>query len=180
MEYREIQDKELKTILHLLTIIQNTRALLPNETKLLDALKVSFPIISEERSVIYHYAKEHNLINAPESYPSDRGGICVLPIDSPYVSKDIVLTENGKKEFEKLFSFADNWLQNKLASERIEALQNQFLEAQIESIKFANKTAQETIRIAKSAKWAAWASAICAFFTVILVFLEFLKTIGVL
>ena len=147
---------------------------------MLDVLKASLPIIAEERSVIYFYAKEHNLIDAPESYPNDRGGSNYFTIDSSCVSKDVILTEAGKKEFERLYIFANNWLERKTATERIDALQNQFLTTQIESIKLANKTAQETIKIAKSAKWAAWASAICASFIVILTFIEFLKTIGIL
>lgn len=180
MEYQEIQNKELKVVLHFLKILQHTRELFPNERILLNALNLSFPVIDEERSAIYRFAKDHKQIEAPESFPNARGGKDYYLIDSQHVFPYIKLTETGKKKLENLLPFAERWLSSKEMSEHVDILQKQFLQLQIDSISFSTETTKKTIKIAKSAKYAAWASAICAFFTVILSFIELLKTMKVL
>lgn len=177
MEYQEIQNKELKTVLLFLMILQNSRELFPNERKLLNALCVSFPILDEERSSIYFHAKDNKQIEAPEFFSNDRGGWNSFLIDDKCIFKDVKLTDSGKRELDNLFPFAERWLNNRNVSEHVDILQKQFLELQIESTQLTMKTSKETIKIAKSAKYAAWASAICTFFAVILAFIELLKTI---
>ena len=60
MDYNEIRDKELKTVLHLLLILQHTKKLHPKEQTVLDILNNHFPIVAEEKSAIYENAKTNN------------------------------------------------------------------------------------------------------------------------
>lgn len=177
MEYNEIENKELKTVLCLLEILQATRALPPDEENLLKDLTASFPVVPKGKRTIYSYAKEHKMIDAPEFYRNNQGAKIFVPIDNSSISKDVVLTEKGKEELEKLLPFARKWQQDKKTSERIDDLQSQFLELQIQYTQFARETTQETIKIAKSARCAAWASAICALISVLLAIMGLFKTL---
>ena len=168
MNCNEIQDKELKTVLHLLDLLQNSRNLSEEEARIYNALHASFPVIADEKSVIYDYIHSYRWIEAPESFPNDQGGMDVFPIESSIMHPHIRITPLGDKEIKKLLPFARNWLYKKEKSEEFDKLHKHLLESQLESIKFAQKTTEETINIAKSAKSAAWASAFSAIITAIL------------
>lgn len=168
MDYNEICDKELKTVLHLLLILQHTKKLFPKEQTVLDILKNHFPIVSEEKSAIYENAKTNKWIDAPEYLPRSNGGKSYFQIDSPYMFEHVKITSLGWEELNKLLKYADKWIKKQKQSEYIEKLHMELIEVQIESIKNAKLTTQETINIAKSAKSAAWASAISAILTALL------------
>ena len=155
-------------VLHLLDIMQNSSNLSEEDKRIYDALNSSFPVISEEKSIIYNYAHSFRWIEAPESFPNNHGGRDVYLIDSSVMHDFIRITPVGKKELMKLLPFAKNWLSKKEQSEKIDNLQKQLLETQLDSIRFAQQTTKETIEVAKSAKCAAWASAFGAIFTALL------------
>lgn len=164
MEYNEIPNKELKLTFHLLNFLQNSENLSADEKHIFDVLNDFFPEVADEKKTIFEYANSLKWIKVPE-LSNNRGGRTILPIDSSRIHHNIRITDSGKKELAKLLPFAEDWLLKKERSEETENLQNHFLKSQIKSINFAQKTTEETIKIAKSAKCAAWASAIGAIIT---------------
>lgn len=168
MDYNKIHDKELKTVLHLLLILQHTKKLTQEEQIVLEDLYNSFPIVAEEKSAIYEHAKSMNWIKAPDYLPRNNGGKAYYQIDSPYMFEHVQISSLGNEELDKLLKYANRWIKKQKQSEYIEEIRKELIEAQIESIKFANQTTQETIGIARSARSAAWASAISAIITALL------------
>lgn len=177
MEYSDIQNKELKTVLHLFDIMQNSRSLSAKEKQICDTLHASFPEISDERRTIFDHIHSLRWIEVPESFPNNRGGRDYFMIDNPHIQAFIRITSLGEEELAKLLPFAENWLLKKEQSENIDNLKKQLIESQLESIKFAKQTTKETIIIAKSAKYAAWASAIGAIVTALLALIALLFNI---
>lgn len=165
MELNDIQNKEIKLVLHLLEIMQNSKSLSKEEKEVYDTLVDSIYDDNDERSIIYNYAQSNKWINAPDGFKNNRGGKNYYTIVDKQIQNHITITEKGNQELTKLFPFAKNWVQNRKKSEYIAQLEKQLLEYQIESIKFAQQTTKETIKIAKSAKYAAWASAFAAIAT---------------
>ena len=113
-------------------------------------------------------AKTNKWIDAPDYLPRSNGGKAFFQIDSSYMSQHVQITSLGCEELSKLLKYADKWIKKKKQSEYIEELHKELIEFQIESIKMAKLTTQETINIAKSAKSAAWASAISAILSALL------------
>lgn len=172
MELKDIQDKEIKIVLHLLDILQNSRLLTKEEKEIYDTLVESIYNDNDEKSTIYNYAQSNKWINAPNGFKNSRGGKDYFTIDSKQIHNYITITTKGNEELSKLLPFAEKWVLNRKQSEHIADLEKQLLESQIDSIKYAQKTTEETIKIAKSAKYAAWASAIGAIFTALLALIK--------
>ena len=174
MDFNDIQDKEIKIVLHLLDILQNSRLLSKEEKEIYNTLVEFFYVDNDERSIIYNYAQSNNWIDAPDGFNNSRGGKNYYPIDSKQIHDYITITPKGIDELSKLLPLAKNWVLKKKQSEHIAHLEKQLLGSQIESIKFAQQTTKETIKIAKSAKYAAWASAIGAILTFLLALINFI------
>ena len=172
MDFNDIQDKDIKIVLHLLDILQNSRLLSKEEKEIYDTLVESFYDDNDERSAIYNYAQSNKWIDAPDGFKNNRGGKNYYLIDSKQIHDNIKITPKGNNELSKLLPFAENWMLKRKHSEYIAQLEKQLLESQIDSIKFAKRTTEETIKIAKSAKYAAWASAFAAIATVILALIK--------
>ena len=176
MELNDIQNKEIKLVLHLLDIKQNSKSLTKEEEEIYDTLAESIYDDNDERSIIYNYAQSNKWINAPDGFNNNHGGKAYFSIDCKQIHDYITITEKGNHELTKLFPFAKNWVLNRKKSEYIAQLEKQLLEFQIDSIKFAQQTSKETIKIAKSAKYAAWASAIGAIVTALLALIKLFIT----
>lgn len=172
MELNDIPNKDIKIVLHLLDILQNSRLLTKEEKEIYDVLVVSIYNDNDERSIIYNYAQSNKWIDAPDGFNNSRGGKDYFPIDSKQIHDYITITPKGNHELSKLLPFAENWVLKMKQSDHIAQLEKQLLESQIDSIKFARQTTEETIRIAKSAKYAAWASAIGAIVTALLALIK--------
>lgn len=168
MELKDIQDKEIKLVLHLLDILQHSMSLTKDEKDIYSTLVESIYDDNDERSTIYNYAKSNKWINAPDGFKNRRDGKDYLPIESKHIHDYISITQKGKDELSRLLPLAANWVQERKRLQYIAHLKKQLLESQIDSIKFAQQTTKETIKIAKSAKYAAWASAIGAIITALL------------
>ena len=168
MDFNDIQDKEIKIVLHLLDILQNSRLLAKEEKEIYDTLVEYFGDDNDERSAIYNYAQSNKWIDAPDGFKNNRGGKDYYFIDSEQIHDYIKITQKGNNELSKLLPFAEKWMLKRKHSEYIAQLEKQLLESQIDSIKFAQLTTKETIKVAKSAKYAAWASAIGAIVTALL------------
>ena len=174
MEINEIQEKEIKIVLHLLDILQNTRIMTKEEKEIYDTLVESIYDDNDERSTIYNYAQSNKWINAPDGFNNNRGGKDYYPIDSKQIHEYITITTKGNEELSKLLPFAEKWMLNRKQSEHIAHLEKQLLESQIDSIRYAQQTTERTIKIAKSAKYAAWASAIGAIISALLALIKLL------
>jgi len=172
MELNDIKDKEIKLVLHLLDISQNSRSLTEEEKEIYDTLMEFIYNDPDEKSTIYNYAQSNEWIDAPDGFDNSYGGKAYFTIDCKQIHDFISITPKGNNELSKLLPFAEKWVRNRKQSEHIAQLEKKLLKSQIDSIKFAQETNEKTIKIARSAKYAAWASAIGAIVTALLTLIK--------
>lgn len=97
MDFNDIQDKDIKIVLHLLDILQNSRLLSKEEKEIYDTLVESFYDDNDERSAIYNYAQSNKWIDAPDGFKNNRGGKNYYPIDSKQIHDNIKITPKVQK-----------------------------------------------------------------------------------
>lgn len=166
MDYKDIVDKEAKTLIILISLLQKTENK-PIETDTLNRLRSKYHVLSEEKLSILLYAKTNGWIEAPE-YVECEGKQIFLGVDSSQIQKMTKVTRKGLLEFVSYLTIVKKTFKEEDEKEELVSLQK-------ESIKNSMIISEKALKTSNSAKMAAWLSAICTLITVILAIITLLQ-----
>lgn len=166
MEYKDIVDKEAKTLIILISLLQKTENK-SIEADTLNRLGSKYHILSDEKLSILLYAKTNGWIEAPE-YIESEGKQIYLGIDSSQILKMTKVTRKGLLEFVSFLTIIKKTFKEEDEKEELISLQK-------ESIKNSMIISEKALKTSNSAKMAAWLSAICTLINVVVAIITLLK-----